>query len=85
MDTQKIARRCAELLQSKGHDLVVCITAEMLTKAILINPDVPIEELLRSWGHNRAPGCVVCDTVLMLVADDDTRIVDGVITRGPPS
>jgi hypothetical protein len=86
MDTAKITQRMYELLQAKGHDRVVRITVEMLGEAILINPDVPIEDLLKSWGHNRAPGCIVCDTVSMLVADDaDARIIDGVTVWGPPS
>jgi hypothetical protein len=86
MDTEKITQRMYELLQEKGHDRVVSITVGMLGEAILINPNVPIDGLLKSWGHNRAPGCVVCDTVQMLVADDDdVRIVDGVTIRGRPS
>jgi hypothetical protein len=85
MDTEKITQRMYGLLQAKGHDRVVRITVEMLGKAILINPDVRIEDLLKSWGHNRASGCVVCDTVQMLVADDDARIVEGVTVRGPLS
>jgi hypothetical protein len=86
MDTQNIIQRMYQLMQAQGRDRVVRITIEMLGEAILINPDVQIEDLLKSWGHNRSPGCVVCDTVQMLVADDaDARIVDGVVTRGPPS
>jgi hypothetical protein len=75
-----------ELLQAKGHDRLVRITVEMLGDAILFDPDVQIEDLLKSWGHNRAPGCVVCDTVQMLVADDDdARFIGKVIVRGPRS
>jgi hypothetical protein len=86
MDTEKIIQRMYELLQAKGHDRVVRITVEMLGEAILINPNVPIDGLLKSWGHNRAPGCVVCDTVLMLVADDaDVRFNGGMIVTGPKS
>jgi hypothetical protein len=86
MDKEKITQRMYELLQAKGHDRVVLMTVEMLGDALLFDPDVQIEDLLKSWGHNRAPGCVVCDTVQMLVADDaDARIVERVIVRGPRS
>ena len=80
MDTQRITRRIAELLQLKSLDLVVRITAEALLTEMWDNPNLQIEKMLKSWGHNFAPGCVVCDTVTMLVADDaDVRVIDGVI------
>jgi hypothetical protein len=52
-----------------------------------------IEERLKEWGHHHAPGCVVCTTARLLIeligddviGGDDARVVDGVITRGPPS
>jgi hypothetical protein len=86
VDQQEVMRRIVELLLLKGHDRLVRLTAEMLTAAIADNPNLRIEDLLKSWGHNRAPGCVVCDTALSLVANDtDVRVTGGVIVKGPKS
>jgi hypothetical protein len=86
VDQQEVMRRIVELLLLKGHDRLVCLTAEMLSKAIADNPNLRIEDLLKSWGHNRAPGCVVCDTALSLVANDaDVRVIDGVRITGRKS
>lgn len=54
----------------------------------IITEEIPA--LLRSWGHNHAPGCIVCTTARSIIegltrSRPDTRIVEGVRITGPGS
>ena len=45
-----------------------------------------LEDFRRRTGHKNAPGCVVCATLNMLLAElegKQVRIIDGVVIHGP--
>ncbi len=49
-----------------------------------------IPELMKAWGHNGQAGCACCVCARDIAhhiektrPSDDTRVVDGVIIRGP--